>query len=184
MEVALECIPPAAALPLADLGTGCGAIALALARERPGCHVIATDASAAALALAAANAARLCIGNIELRRGDWCAPLGEERPALIVANPPYVSRGDPHLCGDGVRFEPRAALVAGEDGLAALREIIACAPRHLPPEGRLLLEHGARQGDAVRRLLGEHGFREIAQHRDHAGRERVVRARAPARPAR
>ncbi len=182
VEVALELVPPAARLRLADLGTGCGAIALALARERPECHVIATDASAAALALAASNAARLGLENIELRRGRWCVPLEGEHPALIVSNPPYVRQEDPHLDGDGVRFEPREALVAGEDGLAAIREIVSSAPRHLPAAGRLLIEHGAGQGEAVRGLLGERRFRDIVQYRDHAGRERAVCAACPAPP--
>lgn len=182
VEIALELLPPAAELRLADLGTGCGAIALALARERAGCQVIATDVSAPALALAASNAARLRLGNIEFRRGRWCAPLDGKRPALIVSNPPYVRHGDPHLDGDGVRFEPRQALVAGEDGLAAIREIAACVPRHLPAQGRLLIEHGAGQGEAVRGILGERGFREVVQYRDHGGRERVVCAVRPRPP--
>ena len=177
VEAALGLIPSSARTRLADLGTGCGTIALALARERPGCRVIATDASAAALALAASNAARLRIGNVEFRRGHWCAALGRERPALIVANPPYVRAGDPHLQGDGVRFEPRAALVAGADGLDAIREIVSRASCHLAPAGRLLLEHGATQGETVRRLLARHRFREIAHFRDYAGRDRVVCAR-------
>ena len=179
VEVALDRIPAGSATRLADLGTGCGAVALALARERPGCRVVATDASPAALALAASNAALLEVRNIEFRRGHWCAPLARERFAVVAANPPYVRRGDPHLEGDGVRFEPRSALVAGEDGLAAIREIVACASRHLLPAGRLLLEHGADQGEAVRGLLAAHSFRDVTQHHDYAGHERVVSARRP-----
>ena len=181
VEIALESIPASCALRLADLGTGCGAIALALARERPECHVIATDLSVAALALAASNASRLGLRNIEFRRGDWCAPLGDERPAAIVANPPYVPSDDSHLQGDGLRFEPREALIAGENGLDAIREIVSCAPRYLPPAGRLLLEHGAGQGEAVRALLAERRFRNVLQYRDYAGRERVVCACRPVR---
>ena len=181
VEAALELVPSSAGARLADLGTGCGAIALALARERPGCRIIATDLSTAALALAASNAARLGIDNVEFRRGHWCAALGRERPALIVTNPPYVRAGDPHLQGDGVRFEPREALVAGTDGLDAIREVVSCAARHLAPQGRLLLEHGAAQREAVRRLLAEHHFSDIAHIRDYAGRDRVACARlAPA----
>ena len=179
IELALRLVPASCALQLADLGTGSGAIALALARERPQCRVIAIDASAAALALAASNAIRLGLRNVEFRRGHWCAPLGRDRPALIVANPPYVASRDPHLQGDGVRFEPRGALVGGEDGLDAIREITSCAPRHLPASGRLLLEHGAGQGEAMRGLLAAHGFRDVVQYRDHAQRERVICARPP-----
>lgn len=181
VEIALDLLPAEAGIRLADLGTGCGAIALAIARERPGCHVIATDSSAAAVALAASNAARLRVGNVEFRRGHWCTALGEEGPAMIVANPPYVRSTDPHLAGDGVRFEPREALAAGEDGLAAIREIVTCAPLHLPAGGRLLLEHGAEQGEAVRGLLAARLFRGVVQYRDHAGRERVVCACRPLR---
>ena len=182
VEIALECVPASSGFRVADLGTGSGAIALALARERPGCHVIATDISAAALALAASNAARLGLRNIEFRRGRWCAALGAARPELIVANPPYVARGDPHIRDDGLRFEPRDALVAGEDGLDAVREIVCCAPRYLPPAGRLLLEHGAEQGEAIRSLLEASGFRDVVQYRDHAGRERALCACAPPGP--
>lgn len=179
VELALRLVPASSALQLADLGTGSGAIALALARERPGCRIIATDVSAAALALAASNATRLGLRNVEFRRGHWCTPLGRDRPALIVANPPYVGCRDPHLQGDGVRFEPRGALVAGEDGLDAIREITYCVPRHLPASGRLLLEHGAGQGEAMRGLLAARGFRDVVQYRDHAQQERVVCARPP-----
>ena len=180
VEAALALIPSSERLDIADLGTGCGAIALALARERPRCRVVATDTSAAALALATSNAARLRIRNVEFRRGRWCAALGGKRLALIAANPPYVRAGDPHLEGDGLRFEPREALLAGEEGLDAIREIVTGVPRHLDPEGRLLLEHGAEQGEAVRKLLEEHRFRDIAQFRDYAGKPRVACAgRAP-----
>ena len=182
IEIALGLVPAYSELQLADLGTGSGAIALALARERSGCRVIATDVSSAALALAASNATRLGLHNVEFRRGHWCTPLERDRPALIVANPPYVACRDSHLQGDGVRFEPRGALVAGEDGLDAIREITSCAPLHMPASGRLLLEHGAGQGEAIRGLLAARGFREVVQFRDHAQRERAVCARRPANP--
>ena len=142
--------------------------------------MIATDSSAAALALATSNATRLGLANIEFRRGHWCTPLARDRPALIVANPPYVTSGDPHLQRDGVCFEPHGALVAGEDGLDAIRDIAAGAPRHMAASGWLLLEHGAGQGKSVRNLLAQRGFRKVTQYRDYANRERVVCARPPA----
>ena len=179
VEVALALVPAGAQVRLADLGTGSGAIAIALARERPECRIVATDLSPAALALAASNAA--CIGapNVEFRRGRWCAPLAGDRFAMIASNPPYLRRGDPHLAGDGVRFEPSEALVAGEDGLDAIREIAGGAFRHLAPAGRLLLEHGHTQGPAVRRLLATLGYRGLRTYRDHGGHERVLSALAP-----
>lgn len=179
VEAALELVPAGARVRLADLGTGCGAIAIALARERPQCRIVATDLSPAALALAAANAACIGAANVEFRRGRWCAPLAGDRFAMIASNPPYLRRGDPHLHGDGVRFEPAEALVAGEDGLDAIREIAGDASRHLAPAGRLLLEHGCAQGPAVRRLLAALGYRDLRAYRDHGGHERGLSALAP-----
>jgi len=177
VELALSHIPLDARWRIADLGTGSGALALAIARERAGCRVLATDISGAALALAHRNARRLRVGNVRLRRGEWCTPLGRERFALIVSNPPYVAEGDPHLARGDVRFEPRAALAGGPDGLAAVRRIAADARRHLRPGGWLLLEHAFDQGGAVRALLAALGYAEVRTHRDGAGHERVTRAR-------
>jgi release factor glutamine methyltransferase len=178
VEQALARVPDDAALTIADLGTGSGAIALALARERPACRVIATDRSAAALAVARANAARLHIGNIEFREGVWLAPLAGLRLAMIVGNPPYVRDGDPHLAAGDVRFEPATALIGGADGLDAIREIAAAARGRLADGGWLLLEHGQDQGPAVRGVLEQFGYREIASVRDLAGHERVTRAQS------
>ncbi len=157
---------------LADLGTGSGAIALALASERPGWQIIATDRSPAALAVAAGNAARLGLG-VEFRHGDWFAPLAGERFDIIVSNPPYVAADDHCLELDGVCREPRTALAAADAGLADLASIAATAPAHLTPGGWLLLEHGADQGPAVRELLVAAGFAAVCAHADLAGQPRV-----------
>ncbi|NUS38996.1 MAG: peptide chain release factor N(5)-glutamine methyltransferase [Lysobacter sp.] len=174
VEVALERLPPARRLRVADLGTGSGAIALALARERPHAHVVATDASSAALAVARANAAHNQLGNVEFRAGDWCAPLGEARFDLIASNPPYIAEGDPHLTRGDLRFEPRAALASGRDGLDAIRRIVRDAPAHLLGGGWLLLEHGYDQGEAVRALLRDADFAEVATRQDLEARDRVT----------
>ena len=156
----------------ADLGTGSGAIALALAAERPGWQVLATDVSAAALEIARENARALALERVEFRRGSWYAPLGAERFDLIVSNPPYVAADDPALTQ--LQHEPQLALTAGNDALGALREIIRGAPAHLLPRGWLLLEHGATQGEAVRRELALAGMRYIRSHPDLAGLERAT----------
>jgi release factor glutamine methyltransferase len=152
-------------------------VALALAHERPRGRYTATDACAAALAVAGENASRLGIANIEFRLGDWCAALHGERYDLIVSNPPYVAEDDPVLTQGGLQFEPRAALAAGRDGMDALRRI-ACEARHcLRPGGWLLLEHGCTQGQHLRRLLAALGYQGIAERHDYARLERVVEAR-------
>jgi release factor glutamine methyltransferase len=174
VERALARIPPSADCTVVDLGTGCGALALAFGRERPGAGVVATDNSKAALAVAARNAERLGIANVAFRSGEWLAPLGRERVQLIASNPPYVRADDPHLREGDLRFEPRAALVGGGDGLDAIRRISAEARAHLLPGGWLLLEHGFEQAGAVRALLSGCGYREVHSYRDLAGHERVT----------
>ncbi len=173
VECALQHIPQGVKVDIADLGTGSGAVALALARERPQARVLATDASAAALAVARANAARLGFGNVAFARGAWCAALGRRRFDAIVANPPYLAADDPHLAQGDLRFEPRSALVAGGDGLDAIRTIARAAPAHLKAGGWLLLEHGADQGRDVRAVLQQNGFVEVFTARDLERRERV-----------
>lgn len=177
VEQALAFIPADAQWAVADLGTGSGAIALALALERPHCRVVATDLSAAALEVARDNAARHRIGNAEFRLGPWFAPLAGERFQLIVSNPPYVRADDPHLGHGDVRFEPLSALTSGTDGLDAIRQLVAGAAHHLAPGGRLLLEHGYDQAAAVRELLQNHGYTDVMGWRDGAGVERVSGAR-------
>jgi SAM-dependent methyltransferase len=161
------------------LGTGSGAIALALAVERPRARIVATDRSPGALAVARDNAARLGLANVEFRRGDWCAPLAGERFELIVSNPPYVATADPRWRAGELRFEPAEALVAGAGGLDALRAIIAQAPSCLSPGGWLLLEHGYDQGEAAPALLRQRGFVEVVDYPDAAGVSRCGCGRWP-----
>jgi release factor glutamine methyltransferase len=177
VEQALLRIPPERTARVADLGTGSGAIALALASERRCAHVVATDASPDALELAAANAGAHGIGNVEFRRGDWWSPLAGERFDLVASNPPYIAASDPHLSQGDLRFEPQAALASGADGLDAIRAIAAGAPAHLHPGGWLLLEHGWEQGVAVRALLHQAGLIDIATHRDLERRDRITLGR-------
>jgi release factor glutamine methyltransferase len=156
---------------IADLGTGSGAIALALKAQRSRARVVGVEASAAALEVAEGNAARLGL-DVEFRQGRWFEPLRSERFDMIVSNPPYVAAGDPHL-GD-LRFEPQEALVAGTDGLEALREIVRQARDFLMPGGWLLLEHGRGQDGAVCALLTAAGLEEVASWPDLAGIPRVT----------
>lgn len=177
VEQALLRIPADASWDILDLGTGSGAIALAIASERPACRVTATDVSIAALAVARRNAERLALGNVAFLAGDWFAPVAGRRFHLLASNPPYIAEHDPHLRQGDVRFEPRGALAAGADGLDCIRTLAAEAPGHLFDNGWLLLEHGHDQGAAVRRLLAGHGYRDIATQRDLAGHERITLAR-------
>ncbi|MCC7461824.1 MAG: peptide chain release factor N(5)-glutamine methyltransferase [Gammaproteobacteria bacterium] len=163
---------------IADLGTGSGAVALALARERPAWRVVATDCSAAALSVARANAMRLDIGTVEFLQGDWCAPLARRRFGLIVSNPPYIAADDPALQDPALRCEPAQALCPGASGLEALAAIAAQARNHLEPGGYLLLEHGAGQRQTVARLLVSHGYAHVRCHPDLAGLDRVSEARS------
>jgi release factor glutamine methyltransferase len=154
----------------ADLGTGCGAIAIALKKQRPRAKVVAVEASAAALVVARRNAARYGF-DVDWRHGRWLAPLGGERFDLIVSNPPYVAAGDPHLAE--LRFEPASALVAGPDGLDAIREIARGAAAHLAPGGWLFIEHGMGQDRIVRELLSAAGLEAVSTWPDLAGIPRV-----------
>jgi len=154
-----------------DLGTGSGAIAIAVASMRPDAAVTATDRSAAALAVAKRNADRLGIANVNFIQGDWFAPLADARFDVIVSNPPYVAAGDPALVA--LAHEPRSALVADANGLAALSAVSAGACAHLLPGGRLVLEHGTGQGAAVRDLLRVAGLAGVETRRDLAGHERA-----------
>jgi release factor glutamine methyltransferase len=156
-----------------DLGTGSGAIALAIARECPTANVVATDASADALAVAERNASKHGIGNVRFAHGDWLAPLAGERFDLIVSNPPYIEANDVHLSQGDLRFEPGTALASGVDGLDDIRRIVAQAREHLQPDGWLLMEHGWNQGDAVRAILDAAGYHQIFTAQDLEERDRV-----------
>ena len=179
VELALVRLPQDRDLRVADLGTGSGAIALALAHERPRARVVATDASDEALAVAQGNAQALRVGNVEFRQGDWLAPLAGECFDLIASNPPYIASEDAHLGVGDLRHEPAAALASGADGLDAIRVIVAAAPAHLLADGWLLLEHGLQQGQAVRELLRAAGFADVATETDLEGRDRVSLGRMP-----
>jgi release factor glutamine methyltransferase len=159
---------------IVDLGTGSGAIALALKQLHPDAHVVATDVSHAAMAVAARNAARTGLA-IECVEGSWWEPLAGRRFEVAVSNPPYVADGDRHLAA--LRHEPHAALAAGADGLGALRAIVAAAPAHLCDGGWIVLEHGFDQGSAVRDLLTAAGFGAVETRRDLAGLERATAGR-------
>lgn len=172
LERGLAAIAGLQAPRLLELGCGSGCLAVSLALERPDAAVTAVDWAAAALECTRRNAERLG-ARLELLASDWFAALRGRSFELILSNPPYIAEGDTHLDQGDLRFEPRAALAAGADGLDAVRAIVAAAPGHLRPGGRLLVEHGYDQAPAVRVLLEQAGFREIEQWPDLAGILRV-----------
>ncbi|WP_229792560.1 peptide chain release factor N(5)-glutamine methyltransferase [Cognatilysobacter bugurensis] len=174
VELALARLPDGTALDVADLGTGSGAVALAIASERPEARVIATDASAAALEVARSNANRLRLTNVRFALGDWCTPLADARFDVIVSNPPYIAEHDRHLVEGDLRYEPPSALASGADGLDAIRTIARDAFGRTRPGGWLLLEHGFDQGAAVRAVLQEAGWCDVETARDLEHRDRVT----------
>jgi len=170
---------PAAPCRILDLGTGTGAIALALASERPDCQVTAVDLIPEAVALAQRNAEHLGIRNIEILQSCWFSALEGQTFSLIVSNPPYIDAQDPHLAQGDVRFEPLSALVAADNGLADLHTLIKDAPRYLLPQGWLLLEHGWQQGAAVREIFARYGWQQVETCRDYGDNERLTLGRRP-----
>lgn len=170
---------PATPCRILDLGTGTGAIALALASERPDCQVTAVDLIPEAVALAQRNAEHLGIRNIEIVQSRWFSALEGQTFSLIVSNPPYIDAQDPHLAQGDVRFEPLSALVAADNGLADLHTLIKDAPRYLLPQGWLLLEHGWQQGAAVREIFARYGWQQVETCRDYGDNERLTLGRRP-----
>ncbi len=176
VEQALAAIAGRASPRVLDLGTGSGAIAVAIAHARPDAEVWASDTSAAALDIARENAARHSV-RVRFVRGEWFGALGGERFDLIAANPPYVAQGDPHLREGDLPFEPEAALLGGPDGMQSLRHIAMAARAHLVPGGWLVVEHGHDQGGRCRDLLVENGYSDVEDLCDLAGLPRVCKGK-------
>lgn len=172
VEIALDLIDEHAFTRIADLGTGSGAIALSISTERPGCAVTATDINAKSLEVAASNAKRLGLSRVEFVQSDWTEALAGRQFDLVVSNPPYVAQGDDALAS--LSHEPAGALVSGPDGLDDIRRLAVAVPGIVAAGGRLLLEHGNEQGDAVQQLLAAAGWRDVRTWKDHAGQPRVT----------
>jgi release factor glutamine methyltransferase len=177
VDLALRQMPRESTQRVLDLGTGSGTVALALARERPLSKIVATDISEDAVLVARENARRLNLANIEFVIGDWVTPVAARRFDIVVSNPPYVSDDDPHL--PQLRFEPQLALLAGHDGLDAIRRISATTAIIVESGGPIMIEHGATQAEQVADVLSNDGWRSISNTKDLAGLPRVTTAYAP-----
>jgi len=176
VEHALDRVPLSESVSVLDLGTGSGAVGLAVAAERPLCKVTATDASQTALRIAEQNKGRLGLRNIDFRHGDWYDAIGNDRFAVIACNPPYIA--DSHYAA-ALSYEPRDALLSGSRGLDALETVIEGAAAHLEPGGWLLVEHGYDQETAVQDLFNQAGLETTTTHRDNTGHPRVTGGRRP-----
>ena len=178
VELAIQQIPEDRPYRILDLGTGSGAIAIAITSERPKIKIVATDSSRKALRVAKENASLQELQNISFLAGNWTEPVNDRIFDLVVSNPPYVCDGDPAL--DTLRYEPRAALAAGPDGMDAIRQIVIDCKNLITADGTLMLEHGADQQDVVQVVLQENGWTDIACYKDLAGHPRVTTARMSA----
>lgn len=174
VQILLTELPTESELQVADLGTGSGAIALSVAKERPNWSLTATDFCQDALQVAKLNAQKLQVDNVHFSQGSWCLALPQQSYHAIVANPPYIADEDPHLGWGDLRYEPSSALVSGPDGLSAIQEIVTNAGDYLHNGGLLVIEHGFDQGEAVRELMVSCGFVRVQSERDLAGHERVT----------
>jgi release factor glutamine methyltransferase len=173
VELALNMLPANEYLKVADLGTGSGAIALAIAKERPNWLITAVDISNEALLIAQKNAHSLKLTNVQFILSNWCLNLSEYKFDAIISNPPYIAENDPHLQGS-IKFEPHLALVAKNNGIDAIDIIIKQAKSRLNSNGLLILEHGCEQGKAIETLLATNGYQHITQHQDLAGLDRAL----------
>ncbi len=159
---------------IVDLGSGSGAITLAIAVERPHCHILGVDQSKQAVQVATENANQLALHNVTFQQGDWLSDVADSSLDMVVSNPPYVAENDPHMSEGDVRFEPTSALLAGPEGLAAYEKILPEAKRCLKQKAWLLLEHGYDQQNKLLELMQQHGFKETRGVRDYGGQTRVV----------
>lgn len=179
VELALAFLSPKKSAKVLDLGTGTGAIALAIASERPADSLIACDYSQAAVELARVNAAQNNIDNVDVVQSDWFAQISGDKFDLIVSNPPYIEAGDPHLTQGDLIYEPNSALIADDCGLADIKIIIAQSKKFLCQGGGLMIEHGYNQGEAVRKLFQLSEYQQIDTIKDLAGLERITMAKMP-----
>jgi release factor glutamine methyltransferase len=179
VEAALAKIPKDKAFKILDLGTGTGAISLAIAKNRPQAQVIAVDFSESALKVAQENAENLNIQNVTFLQSSWFSALGQQRFDMIVSNPPYIEEADTHLSQGDLRFEPKSALTSGEDGLDDIRHIVSNCLVHLAPQGWLMFEHGYNQAQAVEDLMSAEGLVDITTIQDLGGNDRVTSGKNP-----
>lgn len=179
VEAALNKMPADKSMQLLDLGTGTGAIALAIASQRPQAEITAADASQAALDIAISNGQQHHITNVSFILSDWFSALNQDKFDIIVSNPPYIEQNDAHLLQGDLRFEPMTALASGSDGLDDIRKIVADSLLHLKPQGWLMLEHGYNQAAAVADLLAQQGFVDIATIQDFGSNDRVTIGKNP-----